>query len=54
MTKYFNNNVKMIDITYTYFPVAENANIPQQQIYLLCFQKTTTTTTLGYTCFASI
>jgi len=52
MTKYFNSNVQIINITYTYYPVAENANIPQQQIYLLCFQKTIITT-LAYTCFAS-
>lgn len=53
MTKYFNINVqKMININYIYFPVAEYASIPQQQMYL-CFQKTTTTT-LDYTCFVSI
>lgn len=54
MTKYFNINVqKMINITYIYFAVPEYAGIPQQQIYLLCFQKTTTTT-LEYICFVSI
>lgn len=36
MTKYFNINVqKMINITYTYFPVAEQASTPQQQIYVM-------------------